>query len=73
MLKTTRVIAVLLAGIMGTVARAEVTTFWESSPTLPDQTVLVQGDGFSENMEVVVARLKDSNPGRPGGRAAEIG
>lgn len=59
--------AIVLTGIIATVAKAEVTTFWESSPVLPNQTVLVQGGGFSTDMDAYVGKLKDSKPGKPGG------
>lgn len=59
--------AIVLSTIVATVATAEVTTFWESSPVLPNQTVLVQGGGFSTDMDAYVGRLKDSDPGKPGG------
>jgi hypothetical protein len=34
-----------------------------SSPTMPDQTVLVSGEGFARDTEIRIARLEDGKPG----------
>ena len=58
----------LLTLVFNPVSKADLNVFWESSPALPNQTVLVQGDGFTNEMDVYVGKLMDSNPGTPGGK-----
>ena len=60
--------AAFIAG--GLAAGAEPRIFWASDPVRPNETVLLQGSGFSEKAVVEVSRLEDGPAAAPAAPAA---
>lgn len=57
---TRRLLPLLLALLMCTVALAKPAIFWASDPVGPDETVVLMGDGFMEGAALEMARLDDA-------------
>ena len=64
---------IALTALLATAALAQPTIFWASDPVLPDDTVLVCGDGFGDGPKVQLYALPDVDPAAPGAAVALSG